>query len=132
MDVGMKFTSPEEEIRYLEERILEKKHALESHSSREIISEAIKEHAANATPPPLPAGPDGTVGAGGQAAAVATDADELDRNVSRLVQVAFQSGVMSAVAEARHAHNPHLLDALHDALVDRFYDDLKARGLLHD
>lgn len=120
------FASPEEEIKYLEAKILEKKQALEGRTSREIVSEALKEHTANVAPPPSPP-PSSTVHS-----STNTDTDDLDKNVAVLVQGAFQEGIVKAVDRARGTHNPYLFDALHDALVDRFLKELKARGVLHE
>src|SRR3989344_5590140 len=118
------FISPEEEIRYLESKILEKKRALEGRQSREIISEALKEHTANVVPTPVAP----------QTSSVppAQTDDVLDKNVAAFVQSAFQDGILQAVDRARNTHNPHIIDALHDALVDRFLAELKARGVLHE
>jgi len=119
------FASPEEEIKYLEAKILEKKQALEGRTSREIVSEVLKEHTANTSPPSPP--PSNAV-----QSSTSTDTDDLDKNVAVLVQSAFQEGIVKAVDRARGTHNPYLFDALHDALVDRFLTELKARGVLHE
>ena len=49
--------------------------------------------------------------------------------VKRLIQTAWQKGVESAISQSRQ-HGPFIVDALHDALVDKLYNQLKARKIL--
>lgn len=123
MEEQKAFHSPEEEIQYLEQKILEKKRELAGSESREAVKNIIDQHidavALPAVPAPLPlpqvsAKPD-------------TDTDE---HVALYIQHAFQHGIAEAVREVRNSHNPYLIDAFHDALADRFLDALRAKGLL--
>ncbi len=125
MPEPVQFSSPQEEIQHLEQKIIEKRRALEGLPHRDVVSNAIKEHTADSLPP-SPA-----------AAAQSSDTDDLDKDdidkhIAAFVQSAFRDGVMHAVREARRTHNPRVVDALHDALVDHFVKDLEAGGLLHD
>jgi hypothetical protein len=54
--------------------------------------------------------------------------DVKDR-VERLVEDAFKNGVEHAAIEAQKS-GPFVVDALHDVLSDRFYEDLKTRKLI--
>jgi hypothetical protein len=54
--------------------------------------------------------------------------DVKDR-VERLVEDAFKHGVEHAAMEAQKS-GPFIVDALHDALSDRFYEELKRRNLV--
>ena len=119
MEEKAQFGSPQEEIQYLEQKILEKKKALESTPHRDIISETLKEHTATAVPiAPAPT-------------ASAMQADEpLSNDVAYLVQTAFQKGIAEAVDQVRRTHNPYLIDSFHDALVDKFLDEMKQKGIL--
>lgn len=54
--------------------------------------------------------------------------DVKDR-VERLVEDAFKNGVEHAAIEAQKS-GPFVVDALHDALSDRFYEELKKRNLV--
>ncbi len=54
--------------------------------------------------------------------------DVKDR-VERLVEDAFKHGVEHAAIEAQKS-GPFVVDALHDALSDRFYEELKKRNLV--
>jgi len=57
------------------------------------------------------------------------ESPEVKAEVERLVALAFQEGIETAVAEAaRRSH--FLLDALHDALVDKLLPELERRGIL--
>ena len=122
MEEGRQFQNPEEEIRFLEQKILEKKKELGERDSRALVSEALKEHAERFVPQATqPAG---------SPAQPAPASDDLSRDVSPYVQSAFRQGVISAVKQVRQSHNPYLIDAFHDALVDRFLKELIERGLL--
>jgi hypothetical protein len=127
MEEGTRFASPEEEIKYLEQKIIEKRRELADHDSRTVVSETLKEHVAEipfdaAQSQPTPA------------AKTQNDDDRatLDKNVAMYVQLAFQDGIENAVRTVRNTHNPFLIDAFHDALTDRFLDALRARGLLEN
>ena len=54
---------------------------------------------------------------------------ETKLEVEYLVDLAFHKGIKKAVAEARHS-SPFVLDAFHDALVGKFYPELKKRGIV--
>lgn len=54
--------------------------------------------------------------------------DVKDR-VERLVEDAFKHGVEHAAEEAQKS-GPFVVDALHDALSDKFYEELKKRNLV--
>ena len=49
--------------------------------------------------------------------------------VRQLIQTAWQKGIEAAINESRQ-HGPFVADALHDALVDKLYNQLKERKLL--
>ena len=50
--------------------------------------------------------------------------------VNQLVELAQIKGVAHAVAVARKMHDLYVLDTMHDELVDKLYDALKAKGLI--
>lgn len=52
--------------------------------------------------------------------------------LQHLVNIAFERGLVEAIAEARKMHDPYILDAFHDALVDKLYDELIARHALEE
>ena len=49
--------------------------------------------------------------------------------VERLVEDAFKHGVEHAAVEAQKS-GPFIVDALHDALSDKFYEELKKRNIV--
>lgn len=121
MEEGRQFQNPEEEIRFLEQKILEKKKELGERDTRSLVSEALKEHAEKFAP---------SMPQAQSSAKPAPASDDLTRDVSLYVQSAFRDGIISAIKQVRQSHNPYLIDAFHDALVDRFSQDLIERGLL--
>lgn len=55
------------------------------------------------------------------------DDDASDQAVKILVDIALRRGIMSAVKKAA-AESPYLVDSLHDALSDHYFDKLVASG----
>lgn len=122
--------TPEEEIKHLEEKILEKRKELETKSSREVVHETLEEHIREETqttrlPVPKTGALDDSSG---------QDTDTTQNHIDELVALAFKKGVVAAIKEARNSHNPYIIDALHDALTDHFVKALESKGLLstHD
>jgi hypothetical protein len=60
--------------------------------------------------------------------------DSLDgetlNHIQNKINVVFEKGVKKGIKEAKKDFSPHELDAFHDLLVDRLYDELKSRGLV--
>ncbi|MEK9170087.1 MAG: hypothetical protein AAB674_00360 [Patescibacteria group bacterium] len=54
---------------------------------------------------------------------------EIKTKVEELVAVAFQKGLDFSINEAKK-FGPFILDALHDALTSKVYDELKNKGKL--
>lgn len=116
----IRFESPEAEIKYLEDKILEKQREISDREPRAIIRETIEEHVASeAIPSSQP-----------QTSVPPEPPDDIKNQVALYVELAFQHGIGDAVTKVRKTHNPYLIDAFHDALVDRFLDALRAKGLL--
>lgn len=57
---------------------------------------------------------------------------QLEDKLQHLVDLAFQKGLLVAIETARETNDPYLLDALHDMLVDRLYDELITRHALDE
>ncbi|MCL5015991.1 MAG: hypothetical protein M1312_00005, partial [Patescibacteria group bacterium] len=55
--------------------------------------------------------------------------EEVKLEVERLLDSAFRKGVDEAIKQARSA-GPFVLDAFHDALVDKLYAEMQARKLI--
>ena len=55
--------------------------------------------------------------------------DEVKLKVEKLIDSVFHNGLDKAVGEAKAA-GPYILDAFHDALTDKLYEELKSRNLI--
>lgn len=55
---------------------------------------------------------------------------ELKPKVDELIDVAFEKDLDTAIDKVKIENNPALLDAFHDALVDKLYDNLVQSGRL--
>lgn len=72
------------------------------------------------------------------AAAVATDAQgvagmtDAESQVNELVQIATVKGIAHAVSVARKLNDFYVLDRMHDELAEKFYEALKAKGMIQE
>lgn len=57
---------------------------------------------------------------------------EIRDQVQIYVNTAFEKSVDEAVKQIRETHNPHLIDAFHDALVDELYNQLVEAGKIKE
>lgn len=55
--------------------------------------------------------------------------DDIKAHVHHLLQVAMISGIEKAASSAKK-ESSYVLDAFHDALVDKLYNELRGRGVL--
>ena len=126
----------EQEITQLEEKLAEKRRALEtagtpaeqmpSHQEmvHEAVGEKIKEKAPTYQPAPTPKpAPSGSGGASWQDPAIA-------QQVQSLVNIAFTKSLDEAIGEAVKTENHAIIDAFHDLLRDQLLDELVSRGKL--
>ena len=131
-------SSPEDEIRVLEQKLAEKKKELEAKNQpvspeKEIFREVLKEHIESVRPSasyPAPSGvaPQPSVASG--LSPKPTDDDkkkkeEREEIIKQLIEVALSRNIETAVKIAEN-ESPYLLDELHDHLVDDYYDKLVA------
>jgi len=114
------------EVQVLEERLKEAREKLGKAGEklpepkellRQVVSERIKE-AEHRPPSPVPHAPPPTA---------PPSHDEVEE-VKGFVGVAFDQGIPAAVGLLRKSGNAHLLDAFHDVLVDKFYEELVRSG----
>lgn len=119
----MEFKNPEEEIQYLEKKILERRAELKELEIKSVVRKTLEEHVgAEISTPPAPRS---------QAPAVnLPKPTDLDKTVALYIQFAFGNGIREAVKKVRDTHNPYLIDAFHDALIDKFLEQLREKGLL--
>jgi hypothetical protein len=50
--------------------------------------------------------------------------------IEHLIDQAMHEGIAKATKTAAAAHNPFILDAFHDALSGKLYDEFKRRGIV--
>lgn len=119
------------EIEILEDRLAKLKEALGKPESdvppdkellRDVITERIRE-AIPIPPIPVPSVPPAQQSIQKQAR------DELEK-VEQFVTLAFSRDIPFAVKSALKSGNAYLIDAFHDTLVDRFYEELVKSGKL--
>lgn len=80
-------------------------------------------------PTPSPAPADDVVAIDAKAVYDETDAEA---RVTKLVSLAETKGPVHAVRVAERLNDFYVLDRMHDELADKFYDALKAKGMLKD
>lgn len=125
------YTSPEEEVQALEQKLADKKKELEERGEkipeeRDIFREILREHIqksrtpASPTPTPIPL-PAHLQKSGDDL----KKKEELEEQVRHLVELALSRTIQDAVKVAESA-TPFLLDELHDHLADDFYEKLVA------
>ena len=128
------YSSPEEEIRSLEQKLDAKKRELQEQGAlveeKDAFREILKEHidksrsssklpaAQSPTQPPLPADLQ-------KHARDLKKKEEREAQVKHLIELALTRNIRDAVKVAESA-TPWILDELHDHLVDDFYDKLLA------
>lgn len=54
---------------------------------------------------------------------------EAKLQVEKLLEISLQKGIVEATEEAKKG-DPYVLDAFHDALVEKLYPELRRRGLV--
>ncbi len=128
--------SIEQEIAQLSEEIAAKRRELEaargisheSESDKEILRASLAEKIQMVVPP-LPPPPPPGVGAK-PAATGSSYLDDLDpetaEKVNSLIQEVFSKGLESAIQRVKK-EDVYVIDAFHDALVDKMYEELKRR-----
>lgn len=120
----------------LEEKRQQLAEASETHADKELLRQVIGERIQAAPPasqtsvPPSAA----AIGALGDDSAdfpnyLAGASDDIKAHVHHLIQIAMTSGIEKAASSAKK-ESSYVLDAFHDALVDKLYNDLKGRGVL--
>lgn len=121
----------EKDMAHLEREIagLGEKQNAETISGKEMVRQSLQ--SMTGTPP----------AAASQAQTSSTDEDALLPNyvknaspevklqVEKLLETSMQKGIVAAAEEAKKG-DPYVLDAFHDALVEKLYPELQKRGLV--
>ncbi len=139
----METAAIEAEIAELSRRIEEKRKVLESShgivEERELVASAVKEKIAELTPSGAPATtsavqptslPTTNLPASPQRASyLDTIGPGAIERLNVLLQMAVDHGLKKAL-KALETEEPFLVDAFHDAIADRYYEELKRHGVL--
>lgn len=128
------------EIKILEERlaqlraVLQKPEALNTPEAsinaveKELVAEAVKDRIREGMllpPSPIPPAPPAKLNA-----TISQRQNDDDKTIEPFVAIAFSQNIPSAVRAVMKSGNAHLIDALHDVLVDRFYEEMIKLGKL--
>src|SRR3989344_2983705 len=57
------------------------------------------------------------------------ESPEIQLKVEELIDVTFHKGIDASISEAKK-YGPYILDAFHDTLTSKLYDELRSRGLV--
>lgn len=142
--VKEQFSSPEDEIRHLEQKLAEKKKELESQnqpqSEKEVFREVLKSHIEEMKPGvSLPRGDASDLRQQGSVAVQPVSKKPVDTEkqaereeiIQQLIEIALSRTIQDAVKIAQE-ESPYLLDELHDHLVDDYYEKLIALRKLEE
>lgn len=124
----------EAEIVELQKKIEEKKNLLETKGGiieeRSLVSEAVSDLFSGASSPNLAVASSSGARTDDNKASYLDHLDnQTAETVTSLIEKMPQVGIAKVVAEAQMG-NPYLIDALHDALVDKLYEELVTRGFI--
>ena len=122
----------EQDIKRLSQDIAEKRSAPESKnvSERELVKNAVQPLLQESAPRPQPAQAQATdEDDSGLPAYLKDSPEEIKLEVEQMVDSVFHEGLRKTLAKAKKG-NPFVLDAFHDALTDKLYDELKTRKLI--
>lgn len=127
----------EQEIEKLSQEIIEKQKLLETKKSleekeiveREIIKESLRPIIYQPLPPKTSVVPPVSPEDKNLPNYLQNSSTEIKREVEKLINLAFSQGIKKTVAQARQ-NKAFVLDAFHDALTDKLYEELKKRKLL--
>ena len=58
--------------------------------------------------------------------------DQEKQEIEELVNLSLTGGIKKAIQKAKQSHNPFVIDAFHDAIVDKLYDELVKKGVIKE
>lgn len=127
---GERRVMPEEEIRELERKLEEKKRELAEQGGgappeKEIFREVLREHIERPGGESKPQLPTHGIAEIEKKKDAPLPVPERDEKLRALIERALTRSIADAV-DAAYRESPYLLDALHDRLVDEYYDKLIA------
>jgi hypothetical protein len=126
MDSKFEHAALEREIKELAKEIKERGLAEKGKEAvRTVIQEQIGGPATPGASPTIPPAP----ASGSLPAYLDKESPEVKLKVEKLLDMALHKGIKASVGEAKN-NSPLVIDAFHDALTDKLYNELKSRGLL--
>lgn len=104
----------------------------ESTGEKEVVRASLAEKINAQLPPSIaPLGPVPVAPAASSTGSYLDDLDpETTEKVNALIQEVFDKGLERAIKDAKNLE-PYVLDAFHDALADRMYQELKRRKVIN-
>lgn len=126
MESKFEHSALEQEIKKLFLEIKEKGLA---EKGREAVKAAIKEQITTMPPSPAAVQPAQPAPASPLPDYLQQAPDAVKLKVEKLLDLAWHKGIKKAAEEARDS-GPLIVDAFHDALTDKLYNELKQRGLI--
>ncbi len=125
----------EQELSKLEQEYIEKRSEVEKRrevgeieklpSEKETLKEVVEEQVVQPSTAPTPQTTPG-------ADLPSYQRPELQQQVQELIDLTFDKSIKDALIKVKATHNPALIDAFHDALVDNLYDQLVERGKIKE
>jgi hypothetical protein len=118
----------ESEIEYLKQRIAELERQAVGKEKPEVVKEVIKEHVEKQPEEALPS--ENRFSAqqiqehAQKVGSLKSDETAHNDQVTELLQIAHDKGILNAVSVARATDDPHLEDEFHDALV-KYFQNIK-------
>lgn len=124
----------EQEIAELSKQIEQKRNLLESQKGiieeKEVVREVLGEKIKQVSPVPPASSPAGTTAKPGVGTSYLDSVDpETEAEVNRLLGIVFSKGIEAAISEAER-DDAYLMDAFHDALTDKMYEEMRTRGMV--
>ena len=124
------------EAEFIKERVLIKKEQLTREGltmpeDKELISEAIQEEIDKSLknyPPDVEIRKVASISSAPQE--INEEQIEIQSKVKELVEIALTQNIPKAVTTALKTNNAHLIDKLHDTLVDKYYQTLKNQKVI--
>lgn len=94
-------------------------------TDKEAVRSALSARIQTQPTPPPPTSPTANILPG----YLQKESPEAQLKVEELIDIAFHKGINASIREAKK-YGPFILDALHDSLTGKIYDELKTRKLL--
>lgn len=119
----------EGDIQRLSQEVAERRNKIETEHPTETVREVLREKIHPQSAAPAPQQPADQNDSPVLPAYLRKESPEVKLKVEELIDLTFHQGLDKAITEAGQ-YGPFVLDALHDALTSKLYNELKSRGLI--